>query len=111
MTDAPSDSMKEPSRKETVFSGAPSACHALPSSTARMSAAAASSAWALWSVTCAVAAASPPASCSCSTWATEQRTAEVATTMATIPMAAASISLFFFRILSPCYRYLMAHVK
>ena len=69
------------------------------------------SAWALWSVTCAVAAASPPASCSCSTWATEQRTAEVATTMATIPMAAASISLFFFRILSPCYRYLMAHVK
>ena len=41
----------------------------------------------------------------------EQRTAEVATTMATIPMAAASISLFFFRILSPCYRYLMAHVK
>jgi len=26
-------------------------------------------------------------------------------------MAAASISLFFFRILSPCYRYLMAHVK
>ena len=101
-TEAPSDSTKDPSRKASVLPEPSAAVHALTRSSSRTADAPSVSSPASGSVSgpsCSAGCSSEAAGGSASAWpavcAMEQRTAVVATTIATMPMAAAIIALFF----------------